>query len=421
MGSGRAGVAQDLHPRMEAVSETQAPLMEGEGAGDGHRRLSVIVAVHNGGPAFEAALGALVGSTLPRSSWELIVVDDGSTDRSAEIAAEYADILIRLPGKPRGPAYARNRGCEASQGELLAFLDADVCVHPDVLERFVELFDTDSSVSAAFGSYDQAPPSAGLVSQFRNLLHHHVHQNSSGEAQTFWAGCGAIRRSALLDVEMFNEWHYSRPQIEDIEIGRRLRNKGHQIVLRPEILGTHLKQWSLRSMLATDFASRGVPWTRVLLQEGKLRRFDVLNLSRRERISAIAATTGVIGLIAAIALRSRTVGLVSLLVLTLIVLNHTRFYQLLYRRGGVSLAVASVPLLLAYYVTGICAAIVGYLAHVVLGEPQALPEVEAEAAMELQIWPPSPRSPADHPWARPPDRRLTDPPPAEAQQAAGTP
>src|SRR5690606_9158122 len=197
--------------------------------------------------------------------------------------------VLRLPDRPRGPAYARNRGCEISRGDVVVFVDADVCVHPDVLARYAELFSQAPELSAAFGSYDACPTASDRVSQFRNLLHHFVHQSNPGEAETFWSGCGAVTRAALIDVDMFDEWHYTRPQIEDIDLGRRLRSRGHRIVLRPEIQCTHLRRWSLRTMVRADFGSRGVPWMRILLQERILAEFNVLNVTGKERLCVTLA------------------------------------------------------------------------------------------------------------------------------------
>jgi glycosyltransferase involved in cell wall biosynthesis len=155
-------------------------------------------------------MDALAASDLPREFWELIVVDDASTDGTAGLAAGYADAVIRLTGRPSGPSYARNRGAEVARGEVLVFVDADVCVHRDTLRRFAWVFVDEPGVDAAFGSYDDQPPAPGLVSQYRNLLHHHIHQQSAGEAETFWAGCGAVRRQVPLRDALCPLWHHRR-------------------------------------------------------------------------------------------------------------------------------------------------------------------------------------------------------------------
>src|SRR6185436_15848936 len=115
--------------------EFSAPRATRRGGGGMNPYLSVIVPAHNSVAVLDRCLTALASSGLPRESWELIVVDDGSTDATELVAARYADVAVRLAGNPHGPAYARNRGAEASRGEVLVFVDADVVVHPDTLAR----------------------------------------------------------------------------------------------------------------------------------------------------------------------------------------------------------------------------------------------------------------------------------------------
>jgi len=229
--------------------------------------MSVIVPVYQGARVLPRCLAALRASQMPEGSWELIVVDDASTDATALIAAEFADAVVRLPDRPRGPAYARNRGVEVARGDIVVFVDADVCVHVDTLRRFTSVFTHEPDISAVFGAYDTAPEAPQIVSQYRNLLHHYVHWQSAGEAETFWGGCGAIRRQVFMEAGRYDEWSYPRPQIEDVELGHRVRALGHRILLRPEIQCTHLKRWTLRSMVSTDFFRRGVPWASLLLRE----------------------------------------------------------------------------------------------------------------------------------------------------------
>ncbi|MGH7465989.1 MAG: glycosyltransferase family 2 protein, partial [Longimicrobiales bacterium] len=162
--------------------------------------LSVVMPVHRALGVLGESVAALLASDLPRSDWELIIVDDSSGDDTPEMAARYADRIVRVTGGARGPAYARNRGVEVGRGEVVMFVDADVCVHGPTLSRIAAAFRDDTGLAAVFGSYDADPRAPGFVSQFRNLLHHHVHQCNRGPAETFWAGCGAVRRSALLEV-----------------------------------------------------------------------------------------------------------------------------------------------------------------------------------------------------------------------------
>jgi len=151
-------------------------------------------------------------------------------------------------------------------------------------------------LTAVFGSYDDAPSTGGTVAAFRNLLHHHVHQGASGPAETFWSGLGAVRREAFLAAGGFDADRFPHPSVEDIDLGVRLAANGAQILLDPTIQGTHLKAWTLRSMVCTDFARRGVPWVALLLRSG--RRSTVLNLGWRHRLSAAACVAGTLAVLA---------------------------------------------------------------------------------------------------------------------------
>jgi hypothetical protein len=164
-------------------------------------------------------------------------------------------------------------------------------------------------IVAVFGSYDRAPHAGNIVSQYRNLVHHFVHQTSATSASTFWAGCGAIRRSAFLEVGGFDE-SYSRPSVEDIELGMRLCTAGYAILLDPHIQVQHLKQWDLWGMLVTDIFSRGVPWTRLLLRARAVP--NDLNLKVSQRISALLALVA-LALIIAMAIVQPWVWMVALL------------------------------------------------------------------------------------------------------------
>jgi glycosyltransferase involved in cell wall biosynthesis len=101
--------------------------------------VSVVLPVFNG----EAFLGEAIESVLAQtwSPVELIVVDDGSTDRSGEIARAYP--LSYVHQENSGVAAARNRGVEAAQGELLSFIDQDDVWLPEKLERQVAALEKD--------------------------------------------------------------------------------------------------------------------------------------------------------------------------------------------------------------------------------------------------------------------------------------
>ena len=260
--------------------------------------------------------------------------------------------VVRGP-RAAGPAAARNAGVARTQGDIVVFVDADVEVHPDALTRLREALERDAGVDAVFGSYDDRPAAGAVVSRFRNLLHHHVHTTSPGPATTFWAGLGAVRREAFEAVGGFDARRFPRPSIEDIELGMRLHAAGRRITLDPRARGTHLKRWTLRSMLRTDLGARGAPWVALRLERGG-GGASALNLSWRHRLAAGAAVAAVVG---AATGRLR----VTVVALAAMVAPNARFYALLARRGGARLALAGVPLALVHHLTAAAAVPAGLL------------------------------------------------------------
>jgi hypothetical protein len=213
----------------------------------------------------------------------------------------------------------------------------------------VETFDADQTVSAVFGAYDLTPSAPGLVSQYRNLLHRYVHERDAGSSVTFWTGCGAVRASVFASCGGFDEAAYANTSIEDIELGYRMSGLGHRILLRPEIQGTHLKQWTFRSMVATDLRARGIPWARLLLSR-KVRPAATLNLRLPEQCATLAVGLACLALAVWLVTGERiwlavaVVGVMAMLVLNAPLLSWFA------RHRGWWFAARAAPLRVVYYV-----------------------------------------------------------------------
>jgi GT2 family glycosyltransferase len=299
---------------------------------------SIVVPATNRPPTLARCLAAISRGIRPQD--EVVVVDDLPT---------------------RSPARIRNEGALRAAGEIVVFVDADVIAHEDAIELLRAAFAADPDLTAAFGSYDDDPP-PGLVSQFRNLLHHHMHQESPGEVETFWAGLSAVRRDAFVAAGGFDT---RRPMLEDVEFGLRLIDAGQRIVLVPTVQGTHLKRWTLRTMLYTDLHDRGIPWTRLLIERRSVP--TTLNLGWRHRLSAATVLATPI-----VALRARRPVAVVIGAGCLVALNG-RFYGLLARRGGPRLAVVGLGLHALHHAAAIAALPLGALEHLRHGGPRAGP------------------------------------------------
>lgn len=332
--------------------DVEPPLRDGEF--DRHHvnamRLSVIVPVYNGAEFLRASLPALAASTHP--DFEIVVVDDGSTDDSAAVARQSGATVLAME-KRGGPARARNHAARAVTGDVLVFIDADVRVHADTLARIDAHLSTHPEASAVMGSYDDTPTDPGFVSQYKNLFHHFIHQRSRRHAWTFWAGCGAIRRAVFLDAGGFSS-RFDRPCIEDIELGARLADAGLRIDLQPDIQATHLKRWTFASLVRTDVWDRAVPWLTLMLRTGHMP--PDLNVTHAHRASVVLAvlTAALLPILAAAVLAGSEVGstiaAVTMAVATvlLLVLNLD-LYRFFARKRGVTFALRAIPLHWFYY------------------------------------------------------------------------
>jgi glycosyltransferase involved in cell wall biosynthesis len=360
--------------------------------------LSVIMPAHNAAGMLPRSLGALRNSDLPRDRFEVIVVDDGSSDETSMIAARYADTVVTLPGRAHGPAYARNRGFEVSRGEVIVFIDSDCVVRQDTLTRFINRFMAEPDVGALFGSYDDKPPAPGLISQYRNLIHHHVHHSNAGDVETFWAGAGAIRRDVFAEAGMYDEWHYVKPQIEDIELGARIRRLGKRIVLDPSIQVTHLKKWTLMGVIRTDLRDRGIPWARLLMHRGAMMSTGTLNLRWTEKLNTILVWSSALLLVIAPFLRSLTPVWIAFGFIAIVLTLNAPLWAFFARVRGPLFAVLVMPAHLMYYLLNGISFGVGLLLQVLIGPPLPDPTTSAYAEVGVQRWPPVPTKNRPSSW-----------------------
>jgi GT2 family glycosyltransferase len=243
--------------------------------------ISVVIPVYNGGESFRRCLDSLKQSS--RQPDEVIVVADGDTDGSWQVAEEYGASVFRYDSAG-GPARARNQGVKLSRGDLLFFIDADVTVGRDTISSIEQAFQEDVNLAALIGSYDDQPGADNFLSQYKNLFHHYTHQVSSEQASTFWGACGAIRAEAFRAVGGFDE-RYRKPCVEDIELGYRLKRAGYTIRLCKHIQVKHLKRWQPVSLLRAEIFYRALPWTELILSQGQ--PMNDLNLDRTNQLSVV--------------------------------------------------------------------------------------------------------------------------------------
>lgn len=248
--------------------------------------ISIIMPAYRAARYLERALPPLIALRERGAVSEVIVVDDASGEPSTQEAARRLGATVLALNKNAGPGAARNFGVRQSSGDILWFVDADVVAHPCGPDKIRAALAEDS-IGAVFGSYDNLPPEKNFASTYKNLVHRFYHQRAKANSDSFWSGCGAVRRAAFLEVGGFEEARFGRPAVEDVELGYRLRIAGWKIRLSHDLLGTHLKRWTLVDVIRTDIFHRAVPWSNLILAGRGVN--DDLNVSRSERLKAAAA------------------------------------------------------------------------------------------------------------------------------------
>ena len=211
-----------------------------------HPRVSVVIASYNGGRTLPACLHSLKHLNYP--NYEVILVDDGSTDDTAKIAAQFPEVRT-IHQKNLGLSAARNTGINAATGDIVAFTDSDCRVDEDWLYYLVgDLLKTDAS---AIGGHNFPPPEdnwvAGAVAVAPGGPAHVMLDDRNAE---HIPGCNmAFWKWALGEIDGFDPIY--RAAGDDVDVCWRLLQRGYKIAFshagfvwhyRRNSVGAYLKQ-----------------------------------------------------------------------------------------------------------------------------------------------------------------------------------
>lgn len=194
--------------------------------------VTVIIPNYNYAKTLGKCLDALMVQTL--DDFEVIVVDDGSTDQSVDIAGHYPCRIIRTANC--GVSAARNTGAAHARGDILFFLDSDVALFPDALANTVKQFESDASLGSVCGIYaKEALFNDGLVEEYRTLQGYYWRMSSEGYVTAGFFSLGAVKKAVFDELGGFNE---RLTNSEDLELGHRLNEK-YKLLLTSSVMGYH--------------------------------------------------------------------------------------------------------------------------------------------------------------------------------------
>jgi GT2 family glycosyltransferase len=226
--------------------------------------ISIVIPVRDGARALDACLSAACRAALPDG--EVVVVDDGSSDASAAIAARHPCRLVRLEGR-RGASAARNAGAAAARGDVLFFTDADCVVGPQTLSRAAAALDAAGPRSVVGGTYETRPFDPGFFPSFQAVFINY-HETRRPDGPDYVATHAMAIRTADFRASGGFDEHFL-PILEDVEFCHRLRRAGYRLRMDPGVLVRHSFGFGLSGSLRN--AARKVRfWARYSLRNGDL-------------------------------------------------------------------------------------------------------------------------------------------------------
>lgn len=224
-------------------------------------RISVVMPVYNAASTLAECLTRLCNSSF--GDFEIVMIDDGSTDQSRAIAGNFPVRIVPSPGRV-GPAAARNLGARVAEGDVVFFMDSDVMVRSDTLARIASAFER-NDLEGLVGVQAADMRHRDLVSQYKNLWMRWTYVRKQGDVPLFYTTAAAIRREAFLRAGGFDQG-YATPNVEDTAFGQKLARLGVRVRIDPELEVEHVKRYSLTGLLRTDFM-RAVSLTRLKLRQ----------------------------------------------------------------------------------------------------------------------------------------------------------
>jgi len=210
-------------------------------------KVSVVVCTHNGEQTLGRCLDRLAGLSYP--DFETIVIDDGSSDGSAEIARAHGALLVQT--EHRGLSFARNAGVERASGEIVAFLDDDAYPDADWL-RYIAV-SLGSGSHAGVGGPNVPPSDDGLIAEcVAAAPGGPIHVLISDREAEHVPGCNmAFRKSALEEIDGFDERF--RVAGDDVDVCWRLQERGHTLGFSAGAVVMHSRRDSIRRYLKQQY------------------------------------------------------------------------------------------------------------------------------------------------------------------------
>jgi len=226
--------------------------MKAETRRDETPSISIIVPAYNAEKTVAKTLQSLVGQDYPKGSYEIIVVDDGSTDGTVEAIKKFKGVKLVLQ-EHAGPAVARNRGVRHSKGDILLFTDADcIAGNGNWIRNMIKPLENKAVVGVC-GTYKTGNGNS-IVSRFVGYEIEARHDSMRRQHAIDFVGTfsAAYRRDVFLKFGGFDE-SFDRASGEDTDLSFKVSKSGGMIVFAPDAYVYHHHPDTLGTMLKKKF------------------------------------------------------------------------------------------------------------------------------------------------------------------------
>lgn len=212
-------------------------------------KLSVYIPCYNAEKYLDKSIRSLLDQTRPPD--EILIIDDGSTDQSVEIASRFPVKVVRHD-RNKGLAAARNTAFRNASHELVGAIDADVYPDKDWLEQLLVHFDDPCVVGTGgrlLEAFRETPADAWRALQLcQDLGEERI--VIEGDSRKCLGGFGTIlRKSAVQEIGGYNESY--RTNYEDVDLNGRLVRAGHRLIFEPRAVAYHQRRDTIPSVIRT--------------------------------------------------------------------------------------------------------------------------------------------------------------------------
>ncbi|MFI5298945.1 MAG: glycosyltransferase family 2 protein [Polyangiales bacterium] len=211
-------------------------------------RVSVVVPAYNATATLESCLSAIRGSRF--EDFELVVVDDGSTDGTGDVARRFTSNVVTHP-QNKGLPRTRLTGIGAARGAILVFVDSDVVIGVDAIERIHALMERDAEVAAVTGLLSCTTPIGGYLAAYKNIYMNHTFRRLPERVSFLYGSIFAVRAAVLRSIppEFFTSTFFA----EDTSLGQELFRQGRFMAFDRQLEVIHLKDFTLKSFCRNSF------------------------------------------------------------------------------------------------------------------------------------------------------------------------